>query len=122
MAITIAIAAIQRRFRCTPELYGCGARFACTVRMKYAVIAAALVLLVACRRSSREDYSQNGPAQTSTTTAAGAPSRTSPVAPQQEKRPSTRIAGPAAQTADVQLIAYAIRMPQTFAPGKYTFN
>jgi len=89
--------------------------------MKYAVVFASL-LLAACSRS-HEDYSHASPAQTSTTTQPGEQSKLSPVAPPQTDRPSTAIAPSAAQTIDVQLTEYTIRMPQSpLAPGRYSFN
>ena len=93
--------------------------------MKCRVIAVSLLLLAACPRS-REDYSQNSPAKTSTTTQPGrvTPNETkmNPIMPPQRDMPSRRAAASAAQTVDVQLIEYQVRMPLSLTPGQYTLN
>jgi plastocyanin len=94
--------------------------------MKYAVIALAASLLLACPGPRREDYSQAGPAQSNATSATTATTVTqpaaNPAAPPQKELPSNRIAGAANQTVDVQLLEYSIRVPQALPAGTYTFN
>jgi len=91
--------------------------------MKYAVAALAALLFAACPGSRREDFSQGGPAKTSTTTAPATPSSPlNPVTPPQVERPSTRVPAGANQTVDVQLTEYAIRMPESLTAGHYTLN
>ena len=119
IAITIVIAPSQTALRCTDELYGCGARFACRARMKYVALVAALLCLAACPSRSHEDMSQNSPKQTSTSTT---PARTATVVQPQNDRPYARQGAAANQTVEVQLMEYSIRAPQSLAPGQYTFN
>jgi hypothetical protein len=122
-AITSATAPIQRPFRCTRELYEGGARFACDQHMKFAPLALAALLLLACPGPRREDYSQSAPHQTSTTTAnAGDGGMANPVVPPQNERPSMRIGGSAPQTVNVELTEYSIDVPRALPAGKYTFH
>src|ERR1051326_5610847 len=78
--------------------------------MKYAAVAVFL-LFTACPHS-HEDYSQNAPSKTSTSTSPTLHSRLDPSAPQ---RTALNPAGaPAAnRTVNVELTEYAIQIPQT---------
>jgi plastocyanin len=87
--------------------------------MKYAAVAVFL-LFTACPHS-HEDYSQNAPSKTSTSTSPTLHSRLDPSAPQ---RTALNPAGaPAAnRTVNVELTEYAIQIPQTLNAAAYTFN
>jgi uncharacterized cupredoxin-like copper-binding protein len=86
------------------------------------------LLIAACPGDRRTDESQNGPAQTSTTTrnpqaVPGNSTAMNPVMPPQASMPSTRVAGAATSpTVDVQLTEYEIRMPDSLAAGAQRFR
>jgi len=71
--------------------------------MKYAAIALSLLLFAAC---------PSRPHSAETTT----------LAPPQRDLPNNRVPAVAAPTVDVQLTEYAIKMPSSLAPARYTFN
>jgi len=86
--------------------------------MKYPV--AALLLLTACPHS-HEDYSQDGPSKTSTSTSPPMHSRLDPASPQ--RTALNPAPSPAAnQTVDVELTEYSIQVPQTLSAATYTFH
>ncbi len=82
-----------------------------------------MLLSLACYREAAE-VSQNAPSE-ATTVAEGATAPASntmnPPIPQEQDRPSASPT-PALPTQDVQLIEYAIRMPDTLAAGRVAFN
>ena len=87
--------------------------------MKYAVIAASLLLLAACPSPSRRDETKNAPPKTSTTLA---PGKTTTITQPQNDMQSRRSPAVANQTVEVQLVEYAVRVPQALAAGKYTLH
>jgi uncharacterized cupredoxin-like copper-binding protein len=86
------------------------------------------ILIAACPGDRRTDESQNGPAQTSTTTrnpqaVPGNSTAMNPVTPPQASMPSTHLGGTATSpTVDVQLTEYEIRMPDSLAAGPQRFR
>ena len=86
------------------------------------------ILIAACPGDRRTDESQNGPAQTSTTTrnpqaVPGNSTAMNPVTPPQTSNPPARIGGTATSpTVDVQLTEYEIRMPDSLAAGLQRFR
>jgi len=91
-------------------------------------IAAAALLIAGCPGDRRTDESQNGPAQTSTTTRnpQAVPENSTamnPVTPPQASMPSTRVGGtPTSPAIDVQLTEYEIRMPDSLPAGRVHFK
>ena len=90
--------------------------------MKYAALAAALLAVLACGSPHREDESQNAPTQSTTTPNPGQTSTVVSATTPQQDLPGNRVPPAAPQTVEVQLTEYAIRMPQSLAPGKYTLH
>ncbi len=88
---------------------------------------AATLFLAGCPGNEPGDMSQNPPAKTTTSTQiTQSPPENStamnPIAPQQTEIPGGQIAGSATASQDVQLTEYAIRMPETLAPGRVRFH
>ena len=89
-----------------------------------ALLSAALVL-PACRK--KEDYSQESPPQTSTTTtpvqstADRSTTANSPTTPQTDM-PGNKIGAAATPEQQIDLVEYAIHVPATLPPGPTTFR
>ena len=91
--------------------------------MRFAVLLAACLAVLACQRET-PDVSQSGPSQSTTVagdTAGTLQPKIDPTMPAEKDEPASR-GTPAPPTQEVHLIEYAIHMPSTVPAGTIAFN